>query len=102
MATEIAAASSAYADHLPVDELLGGVAAELPPEAGALDAAEWELRGVRTDDVDEHHPGLDPVGNAQRLIGIRREHGRAEAVRRVVRDRDGFVLGPDAVDDRDR
>ena len=43
-----------------------------------------------------------PVGDAQRLVGIGREHVGAEAERGVVRELDGLVLGADAVDRRDR
>src|SRR5215213_6338097 len=62
--------SAADADELLVDELVDAVAAELAAEAGALDAAERQLGAVGADEVDEDHPGLDPVGDPERLVGV--------------------------------
>src|SRR3954469_22373724 len=67
-------ARSADADQLLVDELVGPVAAELSSEAGALRAAERQLGTVCADDVHVDHAGVDPVGDALRLVPVVRHH----------------------------
>ena len=54
------------------DELVDAEAAELAAEAGALHAAERQLDALGADGVDEHHAGVDLVGDAQRLVGVGR------------------------------
>src|SRR3954447_23349201 len=95
-----ASASDAY--QLLVDELVHAEAAELAPEAGGLHPAERELDALRADRVDEDHAGLDLVGDAQRLLFVGRVHVRAQAVRRVVGEAHGLLLGAHLVDLRDR
>ena len=59
---------SADADHLLVDKLVHAEPAELAAEPGALDPTEWQLSTLRPDGVDEHHPRVDLVGDAQGLL----------------------------------
>src|SRR5437773_8436567 len=92
----------ADSDQLLVDELVRAILAELPPPAGPLDAAEWQLGAVGANDVDVDHAGFDLVGHAVGLLGIGREQVGAEPERRVVRQLDRLLLRADAVDDRDR
>src|SRR5262249_21194298 len=75
---------SGAADQLLVDELVGAVGAELAAEAGALEAAERQLRAVGEDQVDVDHPGFDPVRHALALLGIGRHYVGAEAERSLV------------------
>src|SRR5438128_4034928 len=92
----------ADSDQLLVDELVCAVLAELAPPAGPLDAAEWQLGAVGTNDVDVDHAGVNVVGNAVGLLGIGREQVGAEPERGVVCQVDRLLFRPDAVDDRDR
>ena len=56
------------ADELLVDELVGREKTHLAGGAGALHAAERQLRRVREDDVDIDHAGVDLVGDARSLL----------------------------------
>src|SRR5262249_35015549 len=56
------------ADELLVDELVGAVAAELAAEAGALEAAERQLRAVGQHQVDVDHPRFELVGDPLPLL----------------------------------
>src|SRR5688500_5503673 len=69
-------------DELLVHELIHAEPAQLAADPGAFDTAERELDAACANAIDEHHAGLDPIGDAGGLLWVDREHIGTEAVRR--------------------
>src|SRR5581483_7137051 len=85
-----------------VGELANAERAQFAAEAGLFDAAERQARIGGHHGVDERLAGLDLVDEAVLLGGVGGPDARAEAVGRVVGDRDRLVERADAEQERHR
>src|SRR5262249_20230933 len=84
---------SGHVDSLHVHELLDSVARELAAEAGLADAADGQGRVGSDERVDEAGACVEAFArDALAAIEIAGEDGRAQSVRRSVRERDRFLF----------
>src|SRR6201996_7305601 len=85
-----------------VHEFVDAEGTEFAAEAGALRAAEREVRALARRGVDVGHPGLELLGDLGRAGLVRGPDGAAEAEVHDVRELDRLVVAGHLVDDGDR
>src|SRR6185437_3689739 len=85
-----------------VHELVDAQGAELAAEAGALGAAEGQVRALAGRGVDVGHADLELLGDLGRAVHVGRPHRAAEAEVHDVGELDRLVVAADLVDDGDR
>src|SRR5262249_16096299 len=91
-----------HPNRLDVDELADAVGGELPPVAGALQAAKGEPRIAFDHAVDEDAAGLDLVDETLLFGGIVGPHRGAQAVAGAIGQSDGLFERAVAEEARDR
>src|SRR5580700_5817893 len=85
-----------------VDEFVDAEGAELAAEAGALGAAERQVRALACRGVYVGHADLQLLGDVDRPLLVRRPDRAAKAEVHHVGQLDRLVVGADLVDDGDR